>query len=153
MSELYITIGAPGCGKSTKSAQIAAENPKLVILNADELRGLYGCGEWDQTVSAQAFDFIQKAANVLFRQGFSVLVDVTSKDKRARAEFLSIAAKYKARTIALCFDTPLAVCQARNAARSRVVPADVVSRIFSQIVWPVAGEFDEIRHISHLQKP
>ncbi len=76
-------------------------------------------------------------------------VDVTSKDKRARAAFISIAKQYRARTIALVFNTPLAACHLRNASRKRVVPPDVVERIFNQIQAPLPGEFDEIRVINY----
>jgi len=151
---LYISIGAPGSGKSTYLRDFednsARFGPEIIVnLNADELRGLYGKDESDQSVSAQAFDFIAKAAHVLFRQGFSVAVDATSKDKRARAAFIEIAKQYGAKTVALVFDTPLDICLARNAARERVVPPDVVRRIYNQIQHPLPGEFDEVQVISN----
>lgn len=162
---LYINVGAPGSGKSTYAAKFVAGKAlkdaalplnarpeSVVILNADEIRGFYGTSEMDQSVSFETFQFIGFAAEMLFRQGFSVLVDVTSKNKQSRSKLIELARKYNARTVAFVFDTPLAVCQARNAARSRVVPPDVVERIFREIQPPVMGEVDEIKIISHLQK-
>lgn len=175
--KLYVTVGAPGCGKSTYLQKMIEEKaisgivsstgsvdlvtgttftknnsvtPETIIrLNADELRGLYGKDEMDQSVSAQAFDFIAKACHVLFRQGFSVAIDVTSKDKRARGAFIAIAKRYGARTKALVFDTPLHICLARNAKRDRVVPSEVVERIYNQIQHPLPGEFDEVEVITN----
>lgn len=150
---LYITIGAPGSGKSTYAKELQKTHFQdgfpVVILNADELRGYYGKDETDQSVSAQAFEFIRHALNMLLKQGFHVLIDVTSKDMRARAEFLAIARKYKVSTMALVFNTPLEICQARNAARSRVVPPDVVERIYNQIVLPAPGEFNYVNVIQN----
>jgi predicted kinase len=161
---LYINVGAPGSGKSTHAAKFVSARAlhdaalplnvrpePIVVLNADEIRGFYGWGEQDQSVSGEAFKFIGFAAEMLFRQGFSVLVDVTSKNKQSRAKLIELARKYNARTVAFVFDTPLSVCLERNASRARVVPPDVVERIFHEIQIPVMGEVDEVRVISHLQ--
>ena len=146
---LYQLIGSPAAGKSTYAANLCREKQGIVCLNADELRGLYGKDESDQSVSYQAFKFIESACHILFRQGFSVAIDVTSKNRKARAVFLDIAKKYGAKTVAVCFTTPLEICQARNAARARVVPPDVVARIHGEIVLPLPGEFDEVRIIKN----
>lgn len=151
---LYINIGAPGSGKSTLAEQICRsqrikEGEIIIRLCADELRGLYSKtgDEGDQSVSYQAFQCIAATTEIAFRQGFSVLIDVTSKNKKARSQFLDIARKYGVYTVALVFNTPLEVCLARNAARKRVVPPEVVVSIYNEIQAPLPGEFDEIRVI------
>ena len=59
MKTIYLTVGAPACGKSTfVKSYISAFPQENSYLSSDELRAVFGKDETDQSVSYQVFSHI-----------------------------------------------------------------------------------------------
>lgn len=161
MPFLTICAGPPASGKSFWCQPYKQRNGACVVLSSDEVRGILGASESDQTVSSETFAFLETACEVLLRQGRDVVIDITGTTKRARRPFVNIGLKYGAHIRIVVFSVPLEVCKARNAARERKVPESVIERMFSQWenpqtfakldaagrVSPESGECHSIRYV------
>ena len=66
--------------------------------------------------------------------------------RRARKPFIQAARKAQARVEAIWFDTPVAVCQARNLGRARQVPPHVIEAMAAKSTVPSEQEgFDSVQ--------
>lgn len=137
---LNLTIGISGAGKSTFARDYCAKNG-VIYLSSDVLRSVIGKSEEDQSVNAEVFFHLRRDVAYFLKIGNEVLVDATNLTKANREHFLKIARERGAQTRGWIFECPLEVALARNAARSRKVPEDVIKRQFSQLEVPVTGEF------------
>lgn len=129
MSNITLLIGIPGSGKTSKARELLAENPKLVYLNADSIREEQYGDENCQGDGNVVFGILFSRLRQAIEDGKDILVDNTSVRKAHRKKVLSMLHSnydiyYKV------FLTPLDVCLARNAARSRVVPPTVVKDFY-----------------------
>lgn len=144
MITLYITVGIPGCGKSTFCKRFGG----TVVYSSDAIRGELFGSEEEQRNPALVFKTLKERANSALAAGKSVIVDATSISKRNRRPFFNEYRGYD-RIVALYFDVPLDVCLARNASRDRHVPENVIRRMANSIEVPTKDEgFDEIIVIS-----
>lgn len=144
MSNLVLTVGIVGSGKSTHSKPWAKSNGCL-YLSSDELRGHYGLSESDQSVTPQVFRHIQIQVEICLAQNLDCLVDATNINRKWRAGYLEIAKKYSANVTAFVFQTPLEVCLDRNRKRARVVPEEVIGRMHSNFEAPRIEEIPSIQ--------
>jgi protein phosphatase len=145
---VYLEIGPPASGKSTH-ARSFAERERAVRLSADEIRGIVGTGEDDQSVSYIAFKNLETAAEILLRQNFNLVIDNLNKDRKSRKRIVELARKYNARLVAFIHQPPLEVCIERNRSRERQVPEEFLIQIYNEIQIPLPGvEVDETLKIS-----
>lgn len=135
MSTLHLTVGLPGCGKSTTARAWVAEAPQWrARVNRDELRAvLHGTSvhgaRWqeDQITAAQ-----HAAAAALLASGVDVVVDDTNLHPEHRDALAALAQTQGADVSTWDMtDVPLDVCLARNAFRpaAEQVPEDVVRKM------------------------
>ena len=134
--------GVPGCGKSSIAARYRQLNK--VVLSSDTLRGVIGQDENDQSVSRDVFKFIFIAAKYLLAQGHDVVIDATNWKRANRAEFWALAGQIGAKRVAHVVKVPLDVAKARNDARARKVPHDVIERMHNGFEMPTLDECDEV---------
>jgi len=147
MPKLTLLCGIPGCGKSSWAEPYKRRSGAAVVLSSDEVRGIVGSGEDDQTVNRETFLVLKAACELLLRQGRDTIIDATNTTKRARADFVSLGRKYGAYLKAVVFQTPVSVAKERNAARQRKLPEHVIERMSAQFETPETPEFDEILFI------
>lgn len=141
MTELFLTCGCSGAGKSTKSEKFTADK-NVIRISSDALRAVLGKDETDQTVSGRVFQTMETMTEYLLKHGYSVLIDATNYSIKNRSAFVKLGRKYGARITAFVFNVPLDTLKARNAARARVVPEDVIERQFNGFVHPTTDEVD-----------
>jgi predicted kinase len=141
MSKLIIMVGLPGSGKSTLADKLANES---IILSSDELRGVIGFSQEDQSVSGEVFRTMETMTAYFLKRGQSVIIDATNTTKRARFGFVLIGRKYGAWVEAWVVECDPNTAKQRNAQRSRVVPDDVIDRMAAQWQQPEVGEFDSV---------
>lgn len=156
MNELiaYILIGCPGSGKSTWGKNVVEVNPSIIRLCPDDFRARFGTGEADQSVSHMAFGATKRGMDEALKAGKSVLIDATNMYRKTRKDFIDIAKKYNAKTIAVVFEVSKQTAIERNQKRGmeggRNVPENIIDNMLAKYQRPTTGEFDEIKFISKL---
>ncbi|NNC42086.1 MAG: TIGR03560 family F420-dependent LLM class oxidoreductase [Acidimicrobiia bacterium] len=123
-----VLVGPSGSGKSTW-AETSFSGSEIV--GSDSLRALVGIDADDQTASTDAFFLLDEVVKRRLARRLTTVIDTTGLDADTRVEYLSLASKRDMATYAVCFDTPVAICRARNEERPRPIPKSVHSRQFS----------------------
>jgi predicted kinase len=135
----------PGSGKSTWFQQHNV-NP----ISSDAIRRQLIDDETDQTINARVFEI----ARTLLRHRIELdrpitYIDATNLTRKDRKTWIDTAREHRCRIEALWFDVPLAICKARNAGRSRIVPDRVLDLMAARFVPPsIAEGFDRIRRVT-----
>lgn len=107
-------VGASGSGKSTFAARHFKSSE---VLSSDFFREMVSDGANDQSAANAAFDSLYYIANKRLDAGKLVVVDATNVQKNARAAVMKLAKEQNCFAVAIVFDFPEEICQARNKAR------------------------------------
>ena len=135
----FLLVGIPASGKSTYAKQLSAIKG-AVIVSTDTIRSkLYGNeeiqGSWSE---------IEKELHRLIKhyvaQNIPVIVDATHTKPEHRQPLLSLSSRIEWAWYWL--DADLNKCQARNQARARKVPKQVIKTMYNQLKLtpPTKGE-------------
>lgn len=134
MPELIVTMGVPGCGKSTWiRSQTKFVQTDAMIVCPDEIRRELTGDINNQTVNDEVFRLAHERAKEWMRSYQDVYFDATNVTGRARTELLKLAKYCSIPTRLVVFDN-VPQAMVRNAERDRVVPADVMRRMVIQFV-------------------
>ncbi|HKZ18707.1 MAG TPA: LLM class flavin-dependent oxidoreductase [Acidimicrobiia bacterium] len=131
---LVVLVGPSGSGKSSWAEQ--RYRPEEIV-SSDRLRALVGSGEHDLDASEAAFDILDRIVAARVGRRLTAAVDTLGFDSARRQAHRAAASKAGLPAVAVVFDTPEAVCRARNRNRSRPVPATVLT-----------GQFRRMREVS-----
>ncbi|HZE33716.1 MAG TPA: AAA family ATPase [Actinoallomurus sp.] len=135
---LIVLIGVAGAGKSTLAAQWRPSQ----VLSLDAYRGIVSDDENDQEATADAVMVLHAVLDARLRRNLVTVVDATNVSPDARRPLLDLATAHHMSATAIVVDTPLPLCQTRNAGRpgprgsarwGRRVPADVVEEQHRQL--------------------
>jgi len=95
----------------------------------------------NQSANRLVFPTLRHLLQVRVKAGMEVtILDATSLTTKERRAWIRMADALGCDAEAVFFDTPLALCKSRNAARSRVVPEDVMDRFAERLVGPSEAE-------------
>ena len=134
--KIVITVGLPGCGKSTY-----LKRKRVNALSSDEIRRLIADDPEDQTIHARVFATIRYLIRQRIAAGRSITyVDATHLTPWERRPYVQLARRYQCELEALFFDVPVEVCLRRNKRRGRVVPESVVRNMASRMQPPTVEE-------------
>jgi len=131
VSSLVVLIGPPGSGKSAWAARVFRAEQ---VLSSDALRAMVGEGEHDQRAGGDAFDILHAVLERRLQRRLLTVIDSLGSDAGLRRQWLELARSHGVSTMAVIFDVGPADMRARNRARERPVPADVLKGQLAR--WP-----------------
>lgn len=142
---LVILVGPGASGKSTWAAE---RFPADAIVSSDRLRALVGASEDDLAASEDAFALLDTVLRQRLARGLTTILDTLGLDEARRRAWLALARAHGMPCVAVSFATPAEVCRARNRARTKRIPADVLTqqiRSWKKAKDLLPGEgFDEV---------
>ena len=147
---LVVLIGPSGCGKSTFARTHFA---KFESLSSDFCRGLVSNDENDQSATSAAFEALHFLAAKRLERGLLTVVDATNVQMEARKPLVELARRYHVLPVAIVFDLPVAVCEARNKTRAdRNFGPHVIRQQHSQLNRSMRSlQKEGFRHITTLR--
>jgi F420-dependent oxidoreductase-like protein len=122
---VVILVGPGASGKSTWAAE---HFPPDCVVSSDRLRAMVGAGEDDLAASADAFAVLEDVVARRVGRGLTTVIDTLGLDRQRRTAWLALARRHGVACVAVAFDTPAAECRARNRARGRRIPTDVLAK-------------------------
>jgi predicted kinase len=142
---IVLLVGLPGSGKSTWLAQQPGGG-----ISSDAVRKLLADDETDQSIHTQVFQTVRYLLEQRIAIGRPVTyIDATNLTPEERRPYIEIARARGCQIDAVFFDVPLAVCQERNARRSRVVPCEALEKMAAKLVPPSTAEgFSEVKVVT-----
>lgn len=141
-------IGLPGSGKSCYANNLLLEDDKSVIISSDALRKeVYG-DEKVQGDSDKIFAKMLDRSKHWLNLNHHVIYDATNMTSKHRRAVLQALSKFACEKIAVFMATPYITCLARNDARTRKVPEEVIRRMYMNFDVPCIQEgFDFVKII------
>lgn len=142
--KLFMMIGLPGSGKSSKAKEIA-ELYNAKIHSSDEIRAEFGNVQ-SQDANQKVFHEMHKRIKSDLLNGNSVIYDATNINYKRRMSFLNEIRKYSCEKIAVLMALPYRACITNNYSRERQVPIDVITRMHKNLHIPYWYEgWDDIK--------
>ena len=146
---LIVLGGLPASGKSTY-AEMLVKSGIFQIVCPDLIRkALNG----DESIQGDGKRVFETAFHDMKEYGCldeNVVFDATNIDRKRRTELVAEMRPYFDIIIFKWFDTPLDICKDRNAKRDRVVPEEVLKRMWFNFEVPTMEEgWDYIEEIKN----
>lgn len=142
-SKLYLTVGFPGSGKSTWCEQKTKED--VIIHSSDALREELLGDVNAQDKNTDIFTELHRRVKDDLKEGKDVVMDCTNINRKRRMAFLNELKKIPCEKICVFFAVPFEICMERNNARDRVVPEEVMWRMYKSFSIPCKNEgFDDV---------
>jgi protein phosphatase len=136
-------VGAPASGKSTWAKEFAQKS-NAVLVSTDSIRAEIGTGEGDQTVSYAAFCVARRRVEQALSTGKNAIIDATSVNKKARKDWIDLAKKHDAYTVAVAFEVPRDELYRRDAQRERHVGKEIIDKFSDKYQRPDNTEVDKV---------
>ncbi len=150
---VFITVGAPACGKSAFYHQIANDqdwgmNDSPVHISSDAIREeLFGTA-YDQSDPERVFQIMHDRAENVLKNGLSVYLDATHAKKEWRKYAIELAKEYGAVCVAIYFQVPIWTLWSRDRKRTRHVGLKVLWWYMKEFELPKKSEgFDGVLEI------
>lgn len=137
---MILLCGPSGSGKSTYAATLL-QRPNTALLSPDELRLELTGDMSNQSKNGFIFNtLLYTRMNGFHNRRVNLVYDATNPAKKDRRPIIEHAKGLGYQIEAHVFRTPIEVCKARNAARTRVVPDEVIDRQFARFAEPTLDE-------------
>lgn len=149
MTFFIMMVGLPASGKSTVAREFVDIYKGSVLISSDSYRKTHYGDEAIQGDNNSLFDEMHRNILSNLDAGVSVIFDATNIAYKKRMHLLDKMKKMPVTKIACIMATPVSTCLERNAKRDRVVPDEVILRMWKSFTMPQYFEgFDyiEIRY-------
>jgi predicted kinase len=146
LSIFIMLIGIPGSGKSTL-AESLAKSYNAVLISTDQLRFQYTGSEANRTRDGLVFAAAHQKIRSLLEEDTNVIYDATNISLKERKRILTLLPE---RTLRKCYFKRVSLSAAlnRNAQRKRIVPEQVILKMYENLQPPTHQEgWDEIKVI------
>lgn len=132
MTELHITRGLPGSGKSTFAHAWVSEDPShRANITRDDLRTMLHNGVWSQATEPTVITSRNILVATLLRRGISVIVSDTNLPNSVVRDLMNIAASESATVVIQDFtNVSVEDCLYRNNLREDAVPDEVIGSMY-----------------------
>lgn len=151
MSKFIIMCGLPGSGKSTYAKSI--EN--AIVISTDEIRKEINGDENNQDNATLVFDIaFNRIRSFLENKKFeNVVFDATNINYKKRMDIINRFKKYADKIECHFIWATYEECLERNSKRERVVPEEVIKRMYFNFYVPQYFEgYDDIKLIENSSK-
>lgn len=122
-------VGLPGSGKSTYAEKLSKEH-NAVICSSDKIREELCGDENSQDNNSAVFKLLHSRIKEHLRNGENVIYDATNINCKRRRAFLSELRNIPCKKICVIMATHFEECCERNDVRNRVVPYEVIERMY-----------------------
>lgn len=122
-------VGLPGSGKSTYAKELADEM-RAVICSSDAIREELCGDENSQDKNEDVFKILHSRIKECLRKGVNVIYDATNINSKRRRAFLSEIRNISCIKKCVIMATPFDDCCEQNKSRDRVVPYEVIERMY-----------------------
>ena len=138
--KLIMMVGLPGSGKTMKTEEICTryniigENCK--VFSSDAIREELTGDVNDQEHNAEVFEELHKRIHEQLSDGGHAIYDATNLNYKRRKAFLDQMKSYDVDKVCVFMAVPFRTCCSRNLSRDRVVPPEVMARMYEHITIP-----------------
>lgn len=141
--EFLMLVGLPGSGKSTYIKKYFNQN--LRVHSSDNIREELSGDVNNQDINKKVFELLHKRVREDLKNGISCVYDATNISWKKRKAFLESLKGIKCIKTCHVIATPYEVCLEQNRQRDRVVPEDVIERMYMNFDIPFYNEgWDDI---------
>lgn len=135
MNKFICMVGLPASGKSTY-AQALSEQYNATICSSDHIREELFNDVNDQSHNADVFKELYRRIKNYLQNGQSVIMDSTNISYKRRMALLQELKNIPCEKICVLMATPYQECLKNNANRERVVPEEVIERMYKNFNIP-----------------
>jgi predicted kinase len=132
-------VGLPASGKSTFVIELMDGRDDIVYVSSDELREKMLGDVNNQDKNGDVFENMLELTKHYLSQGIHVIYDATNISRKRRKHLLTQLPKGVHKT-AVYMATPYKVVVEQNNSRERVVPQDVIDRMYKTLQIPIYTE-------------
>ena len=122
-------VGLVGSGKSTYAKQLAEET-NAIICSSDAIREELCGDENSQDNNNEVFKILHSRIKENLKNGKNVIYDATNINSKRRRAFLSELRRIPCVKKCVVMVTPFELCCNQNESRNRVVPYEVIERMY-----------------------
>lgn len=122
-------VGLPGSGKSAYAKELS-EKTNAKICSSDAIREELNGDINSQSNNEEVFKLLHKRIKEYLANGESVIYDATNINSRRRKAFLSELKNISCRKNCIIIAVPFDECCKRNELRERVVPVEVIEKMY-----------------------
>lgn len=138
MSKLIVMAGLVASGKSSLAGELS-EKEDATIVSSDAIREELFSDVSNQENNASVFETMNKRAKKLLSEGENVVYDATNISRKRRMHLIKHELKADECEVHY-MATPYHICVERNNKRDRVVPIDVIDRMYKNLHIPTELE-------------
>ncbi|MBN1802008.1 MAG: ATP-binding protein [Candidatus Lokiarchaeota archaeon] len=157
---LTMLIGLPGSGKSTLIMRIMKKDARgRIVVSSDEIRfRLLNYEEsgrdFDPSIETKVWALLEKEIQEALENPITkeILFDATNVRREFRSKYLNLARESGFKTKALVIYKELTEIKQQNTNRSRIVPEEVIDKLYKRFQPPDHIEFDKIVNIGSRKK-
>lgn len=139
MSKMYILIGLPASGKSTKAKELVGQG-NTVRINKDLIREMLHFNKFNGFNEEKTRGVARALASQFLKSGTSVVIDDTNLNPGTLQSWVDLAKECDAKIQYERIDTPVDVCVERDRVREKKVGEHVIKKMALQHLGYLSGE-------------